>query len=80
MNKSIQQYKQTRIQKHKNMSDADIKLASRELHTMSIEEQKDLYGNEGTLNVYFVKLADRVRQSVSNGYLLPYEMRADKQK
>lgn len=60
------------------MSSADIKLASKQLHDMSIEEQKDLYGNESTLNVYFINLADRVRKAVSTGYLLPYEMREKK--
>lgn len=57
------------------MSSADVKLAAKQLHDMSIDEQKDLYGNENTLNVYFVNLADRVRKAVSNGYLLPEEMR-----
>lgn len=61
------------------MSGADIKLASKQLHAMSIEEQKDLYGNEDTLNVYLTKLSHRVRQSVSHGYLLPYEMRPKKE-
>lgn len=57
------------------MSAADVKLASKQLHEMSIDEQKDLYGNEETLNVYFVNLADRIRAAVANGYLLPEEMR-----
>lgn len=55
------------------MSDADIKLAEKKLHDMSIEEQKDMYGNQNTMNTYFVNLAGRIRNSVSGGYLLPKE-------
>ncbi|CCK70646.1 uncharacterized protein KNAG_0E03920 [Huiozyma naganishii CBS 8797] len=49
----------------------EVHLAERQLHEMSIEEQKDLYGNEDTLNRYFVNLAGRIRDSVATGYLLP---------
>jgi len=50
-----------------------MKLAEKKLHDMSIEEQKDMYGDEDTMNKYFVNLAGRIRNSVSGGYLLPKE-------
>ena len=58
------------------MSETEIKLAEKKLHDMTIEEQKDMYGNEDTMNKYFVNLAGRIRNTVQGGYLLPKE--ADK--
>lgn len=55
------------------MSNQEIKLAEKKLHDMSIDEQKDMYGDEKIMNAYLVNLAGRIRNSVSNGYLLPRE-------
>lgn len=55
------------------MSEREIQLAEKKLHDMSIEEQKDMYGNVDTMNSYFVNLAGRIRNSVTGGYLLPKE-------
>ncbi|CCD24789.1 uncharacterized protein NDAI_0D04760 [Naumovozyma dairenensis CBS 421] len=50
-----------------------IPLAEQKLHDMTIEQQKDLYGDEQVFNNYIVNLADRVRSSIGGGYSLPKE-------
>ncbi|CCC66842.1 hypothetical protein NCAS_0A02840 [Naumovozyma castellii] len=52
---------------------AKAPLSEQKLHDMSIEQQKDLYGDEQVFNKYIVNLAGRVRNSVTGGYLLPKE-------
>lgn len=54
---------------------ADITIATKKLHDMTIDEQKQLYGNQPTLNVYLANLARRVREEVPKGYRLPKSMR-----
>lgn len=58
------------------MNAADITIASKRLHDMTIDEQKQLYGNQPTLNVYLANLAKRIREEVPKGYRLPQSNKA----